>query len=70
MPLSPGMSHDDLALLVYARLHGRFWTTFTEFVVERTATTIKFVIPVFHGAIGWCLIAIQRLKFIDALLSG
>lgn len=38
--------------------NNRIWTTLTEFVLERTPATIKFVKPVFYSAVGWCFIAV------------
>ena len=36
---------------------------------EHIWTKIEFIKPVFHNAIGWCFIAKQKSKFINALLS-
>ena len=46
-----------------------FWMTFTKFVGEQMAATIKPVIPAFHSVIGWGFIAKSGNKLIDAFLS-
>ena len=74
MPLSHGMSQDDLALSAHARHQcsltlWQFCTTFTDLVFEWASATIKFIKRVFHSAIRWCFIAKQRFKFINGLSS-
>jgi len=66
MPPSHSVSHDDLALSVYA-LHQCSPGTTTVFGRPSSSSERR---PRFNSlnqfAIGWCSIAIQRLKFIDA----
>ena len=77
MPKDASITVCHMTILHYQFTHGInvlwhngcFWTTFKEFVVERASVTIEFIKPVFHSAIGWYFIVIQRFKFINALLS-